>query len=377
MQWSIRTLLNPVMVRSLIYGVNPIDLEYVLNKVESVPLMSGKALEKAWLEQWNAKSDKFMKTASEAEKKGNKVTARELYRLASQCDYASYLINSDDIEGKKVVYKRLENSYRKLTENFETKTVYTEIPFRDNKVLPAYVHYPDTSKFTAPYPVAVIFAGLGSCKEELNTLSRPLVDRGVAVVACDQPGTGAALFDYDIKLTADELTLAFEKIMEYISKDDKLDDSRICSYGLCMGGGYAYKFASSYENIKCCVNLFPLFIGKITPDKLPRWMKSGKWADFQSGKYEKEEDYYNQMAVLEEGAVSCDYLLAHGQYDNWMGPEACDYMFDKATGFKEKMVMEEPPVFSTKEAITHTMPVGEQMHWLKHDVSDWIVEHLK
>lgn len=376
MQWSVRILLNPVIVRLLIYGVNPIDLEYVLTKVEKLPLVNGKVLEKTWLDEWNKKSSYYFELAKEAESKKNIVTAREMYALASKCDYASYLISSDDIESKRTVYKQLETSYRKQTEYFDNEVEYTEIPFRDAKVIPAYIHYPDKNKFKAPYPVAIIFAGMGSCKEELNTLTLPLVERGVAVVSCDQPGTGAALFDYDIKLKANEIELAFEKTMDAVSANNKLNENKVCSYGLCMGGGYAYRFCVKDERVKCCVNLFPLFIGKISPDKLPRWMKSGKWALFQTGEIEKEEDYYAEMSVLEEGSFNCDYLLVHGMYDNWMAPEACEHMFDKASGLKEKIVAEQPPVFSTGEAITHTMPVGEQLHWLKHTVSDWIAEHL-
>ncbi|MDO5559036.1 MAG: alpha/beta hydrolase [Oscillospiraceae bacterium] len=377
MQWSIRTLLNPVITRLLIYGVNPIDLEYVLKEVEKAPLINGKALEKEWVKQWSQKSSHFTALASEAENKNNAVTARELYKLASQCDYACYMINSEDISSKRITYKKFEHSYSSYVSNLENEVVLTKIPFGDNKYLPSYIHYPDTNKYTAPFPTAILFAGLGSSKEELNTLAQPLVDRGIAVLAADLPGTGSALFDYNLKCTSQPLEHAFDCLVSEVISNERLDDSKMCTYGLCMGGGYAYRIAARDKRIKCCVNLFPLFIGEIGLNKLPRWMNKGEWANYQSGKYETQETYYYDMAVLEEGSVSCDYLLVHGTHDNWMPCEKSKQLYDKATGFKEIIVVEQPPVFSTSEAITHTMPVGEQLHWLKHVVSDWIKERLE
>ena len=36
MKWAIRDLLNPVATRSLLYGADPFDLEYILKKIDSI-----------------------------------------------------------------------------------------------------------------------------------------------------------------------------------------------------------------------------------------------------------------------------------------------------------------------------------------------------
>jgi len=48
-------------------------------------------------------------------------------------------------------------------------------------------------------------------------------------------------------------------------------------------------------------------------------------------------------------------------------------LYDNAdTLMKDKIIIADEPVFSKENAVTHTMPVGEQMHWIKHLAADWI-----
>ena len=36
MKWAIRDLLNPVVTRSMIFGANPFDIEYILKKIDGI-----------------------------------------------------------------------------------------------------------------------------------------------------------------------------------------------------------------------------------------------------------------------------------------------------------------------------------------------------
>ena len=60
MKWPIRELLNPVVTRSLLYGVNPFDLEYVLKKVDKIEKMSGREIQSVWLGEWDKKIKKYL-----------------------------------------------------------------------------------------------------------------------------------------------------------------------------------------------------------------------------------------------------------------------------------------------------------------------------
>ena len=63
MQWSIRNLLNPVIARCLIYGVNPFDLEFVLRKMEEKPLLNARMLDDTWMSEWEKKAQHFISLA--------------------------------------------------------------------------------------------------------------------------------------------------------------------------------------------------------------------------------------------------------------------------------------------------------------------------
>src|ERR1035437_1131176 len=111
--WSIRTVLNPVITRLLIYGVNPIDLESVLVAVEAMEHRSSRSLENAWLQGWEGKATKYRHLATSAEASGYLATARQLWFFAAQCYYAVFLINLTTVGEKQRVYGEYAALYQK------------------------------------------------------------------------------------------------------------------------------------------------------------------------------------------------------------------------------------------------------------------------
>lgn len=376
MQWSIRNLLNPVITRCLIYGVSPFDLEAVLRKVEQKPLLNSRALENTWMAGWQEKAEYFIALAEEERKKENRISVSEYYLLASRCYYACYLLNSDMIEHKKTVYEKLLFTYREFLFQSDRRVEPVKIAFEENSFLTAYLHLPDQNRFQAPFPCILIPAGYGSCKEELEIEAKPLVERGIAALVIDMPGTGESLFTYGTKLGGETVELALEKIMEFCSQHESIDLERLGTYGLCMAGSFAYRAAAKYPQIKCCVNLFPLFISMVDMNHIPGWMKHGRWAGFQMGDKSTEE-FVKGMSIMEEGTVACKYLFVHSSYDNWMELDKTQFIYDKAKGQKQEIIVEDEPVFATKESVMHAMPVGEQMHWIKRKAADFCVEALR
>lgn len=374
MQWSIRSLLNPVIARCLIYGVNGFDLESVLNKVEKVPMTRAKALENAWMTEWTAKAERFLTFAKAAKEDGNELSYSEYNGLAAKCFYACYLLNSDAISYKQKVYERLEETYREylMFSNFTEEEV--KIPFQDGRYLPAYLHLPEKKAEKESFPCVIISGGIGSCKEEFEVMSRPLVERGIAVLALDMPGTGSALFHQGLKLHADNINQAMDSVMQFLKGHPSICSDKIGTYGLCMGGGYSYHWACRYPEIKCVVTLFPLFVSMLGDNSVPRWMKQGEWSDFQT---DFQGDWIADMKKLEDEALSCDYLLVHSEYDNWMELNKTNQLFEKCSGMKKEIIIHDEPVYATKESVMHAMPVGEQMHWIKLQAADFFFQQFR
>jgi len=374
MEWSIRSLLNPVITRLLIYGVNPVDVEAVLKAVENKNHLNAHSLEKCWLAEWQSKAEFYQSLGEKAAKNNNKLSAREFFFFAAQCYYAIFLINFQDINDKKRMYQKYAALYRTSLSHYPTITEYIEIPINDKQRISGLLHHPE-QKSNEPYPCVIIYSGLGSCKEEMHTLARPLVDRGIAVFTPDMPGNGETLFVHDVKCRMVNLKAAFSNVINILAKDQRIKPDSFATYGLCMGGGFAYYAAAQDTRYKACVNLFPLLISHVTPGTTPQWMKQGKWYDFQTGGI-PSDDFTQELTELEDGQLSCAYLLIHGQHDNWMTLEKSDVFFDKAAGKKEKIIIMNEPVFSNENIVTHAMPVGEQMHWVRYAAADWIKEQL-
>ena len=89
------------------------------------------------------------------------------------------------------------------------------------------------------------------------------------------------------------------------------------------------------------------------------------------------DDFIQEMSVIAEGNVSCSYLLVHSVYDNWMELEKTQSIYDKSTGDKQEIAIEDEPVYATKESVMHAMPVGEQMHWIKRKAADYCVQAFR
>ena len=373
--WSVRELFNPVITRVLLYGANPFDNEYVLKRMEEINVISGKQIKGTWVSEWTKKADRYISLADKALEDGNKLSAEQYYRFATQCFYACYMINSDDIEEKRNVYEKLKTYYAKSLEYGTTRYEQMELEITDAKI-PGYLLYPDQEKFAAPYPCVMIYAGIGSCKEELDMLARPLLERGIAAMFCDQPGTGAALFDYGVTLSGKKIDETMRAMEAYLTACEDIDDQHLAAYGLCMGGGYAVHGAVISSKVQCCVSLFPLFLGASKMDSIPLWMKQGKWSNFQYGNSDGLEDFLGNMAILEQGTFDADYFMVYSPDDNWMSTQASETLFAMAQGHKESYLLDDKPSFASEETIMHAMPVGEQLHWVKIMAADWIKKHI-
>ena len=369
MKWAIRDLLNPVVTRSLLYGSDPFDIEYILKKVDAIKAMSGKKIQAVWLGEWDEKISHYTELLEKAKAAGNNISAREYAKMITQCHYACFMINIEDLDHKREIYHRLVESYKQYIKLCSNKVEYIEIDTEFGKI-PAYIHYPDSGR-KASYPVALTYSGIGSCKEELEMLAAPLNERGIAVITPDMPGAGAAIIDNNIKCGGPQIEAALQAIYKFVEEHSKLDQNRMANFGLCMGGGYAFRATVKNKNVKCCVSLFPLLMNFADQGSIPVWMKKGKWSSYQY-----DDNYLEGMAVLEEGTHNADFLMAYSDDDNWMSPEATQKLWDKALGYKEKIYISDKPAYVSEETIMHAMPVGEQYHWVQHEAADFIASRI-
>jgi dienelactone hydrolase len=361
--------LNPVVARLLIHGMNPFDLERVLRSIENVPLRNARQLEALWLREWERLAETWASRAREAADTARRQTALSLSFQSCCCHLAQFLINPGDLTQRRQIVEGYAASYRRTTEFFESPCRSVEIPIDPQRSLAAWLHLPDG---LPPYPTVVIFAGLGSCKEEMHGLARLMVARGIAALVPDMPGNGESLFRNGIPCSGANLSAACEAIVTFVDGCAELDARRLGTCGLCMGGGYAYRACAENTRYRWCATLFPLFINAVDDARTPAWMKSGAWYDFQTGGQDAAA-FREEVGWHDHLSIDCPFFMAHSRHDNWMSLERAQVLLEHATSpVRQLVLVDEEPAFASGDSTLHTMPVGEQLCWVGPVLADWI-----
>jgi dienelactone hydrolase len=362
---SLLSILGPIMGRIVYAGVATNDLVRVIRDVEGKPLINARELARNWMGEWSGVATKYLQLGEEAEERGCLKTAESLYYLAAVSFRAGSLINSGSIEAKAEIHGNCARAYRRFVGVQGRRIEPVAIPF-EGKALPAFLHLPEGE---GPFPAAVMFGGVGGCKEELHGLGVALADRGIAVLAADLPGLGEALLTHHLPWRLANLMGSIGNSAAFLRSRPDIRADRVGVFGLCLGGAMAYKYAALTNDAAFCTSMFPMLLSRELIDNSPAWMKMSEWFAFFCGNAPNEV-FENEMMVTDDLVIRCPYLLVHGRHDNWTPLERAMKLYDRATDKKDIMVIEEKPVYESGHLTTHSIPVAEQYHWVMPVASD-------
>lgn len=207
---------------------------------------------KAWVKM----GDKVYDIAEKYAQADQRVSARRTYlRAFNYLRTAEFFMTLRD-ERKIPYYLKCRDAFIKAIHLFDEKPLQMEIPFEAGQAnlsfLPAYLFKPKGVKNP---PVVVMFGGLDSLAEELYFgIAQHLNERGIAMMAVDGPGQGAALrlnhihtrYDYNVPGTA---------VLEYIIENlkDEVDTERVGIGAVSMGGYMAARCAAFEPRFKVCM----------------------------------------------------------------------------------------------------------------------------
>lgn len=111
------------------------------------------------------------------------------------------------------------------------------VPYRNGDVV-AYLRAPRT---TEPPPVILAISGLDSRKEDIAAHTQAYLDRGLAVVAVDMPGTGEA----PVGPLDDAPERMFSVLIDHLLTRPDLDATRLVIQGRSFSGYWAAKLAAT------------------------------------------------------------------------------------------------------------------------------------
>jgi dienelactone hydrolase len=369
-EWSITSILAPVITRLQISGINPIDLAYVQKSLEDEVVINASTLSNHWYRLWKEKADFYSELARKAATGNNVITARSLFHEAARCWFAVYLVHYQDIEQKHEHYTCVKDCFNLMVQHGGTSALRVTVQLSEGGALAAYLYLPRNGK--PAIGSVVLYSGLGSCKEEMHFLAESIVDRDVAVLVPDMPGCGETLFDNDVRCVPSLLEDAYRACLCFLQTDHRTRRLPVGSCGLCMGGGYAFRAAALNKAYALCATLFPLFISEVADGRTPQWMMSGKWYGFQTGDADPE-DFRSKVGFNRNERIQCPFYLVHGSADNWMSIGSALRLTENVDHpVVEKLIVEKKPADSADLVVVHMLPVGEQLYWVKHLLADWM-----
>src|SRR5262249_46979451 len=126
-----------------------------------------------------------------------------------------------------------------------------EIPWRTTH-LPGYLIQPPQA--TAPSPLAVLLNGTSTSKEETLLWSNAFLERGLAVLALDWPGSGESALTVAPTADCDDFT---DGVIAFAHGEPGLDSARIGLVGFSLGGAVAAIAAASDRRIGAIVAITP------------------------------------------------------------------------------------------------------------------------
>jgi esterase FrsA len=132
--------------------------------------------------------------------------------------------------GKQRAYEKALDAYREYAKKYDPPLEVLRLPYEGSEVI-GYLRMP---KPQARAPLVVAIAGLDSRKEEMIERFSPLVERGIAVLALDSPGTGQS----GVK-AAPGVEKSLSRMLDAALTQRRIDAKRIALYGGSFGGYWA------------------------------------------------------------------------------------------------------------------------------------------
>jgi dienelactone hydrolase len=321
----------------------------------------------AWLEKGN----EVFGWAEDYENKGAEVSARRTYlRAFNYLRTAEFFMNLQN-EQKLPTYTKAREAFIRAIKYFDEKPLQIEVPF-ENSFLPGYLFKPKGVKNP---PVMVMFGGLDSLAEELYFgIGDHLMERGIALLAVDGPGQGAALrlnhihsrYDYNVAGTA---------VLDYVIENlkDEVDITSVGIAGVSMGGYMAARCAAFEPRFKVCMifgavwSYYSVWAGRSGKHPLAEIVMHIMDAETYEEVLEKLKGFTLENGIAEK--ISMPTFIMHGGGDQQNFVEYAINLEKHLTCEHKMKIVPEGESGSQHCQVDNFMPTL--------DMFDWIAEKIK
>ena len=208
-----------------LYGLKPADVRETLARIHSTD-------PEEWGSEWMKTADGYFGQAK-AEEPTNTKAARDDYLIA----YRYYAFGRWPVPSspkKAECYARALNAFANYTRLADPSIEIVRVPFEGKEIVGYLLKPPGVSR----PPVYLIISGADYWKEDLSLTTLPIVQKGVATLALDMPGTGQAPV---AALPGSERM--YSAMIDYLLTRNDVDGNRIVVGGASFGSYWATRVA--------------------------------------------------------------------------------------------------------------------------------------
>jgi alpha-beta hydrolase superfamily lysophospholipase len=201
-----------------------------------------------WMAAWNRAAQRHLSDARRAETDGRWQESAVGRRNAAMCYHAAHLITDTDQRTLRALRSSAATVFSQAIPRLMADTRKVTVRWRTSQ-LPGYLAKP-AEITTSGAPVVVMLNGATTSKEELLLWADPFLERGLAVLTLDWPGTGEAFDTGRITSRCDDFT---DGLFNLLDQELDLNSERVALLGFSLGAAVAVRAAASDRRIDACV----------------------------------------------------------------------------------------------------------------------------
>ncbi len=312
-----------------------------------------------WLAEWSKTAEYYEALARDADGHGRSRTGAEAWRRAAICWHFGKFVFMEDPERALHAQQRLAECYQRGIWSLEPPAERVEIPYQDVRMA-ALLRLPPG--VTRP-AVVMMFPGLDSTKEEIQTTADVILRRGLATLAVDGPGQGETEALLHIEPAYEHAAAA---VMEWIKHRDDLDHDHVGVFGVSLGGYYSLRTAAFVPGIKAAVDLAGIYSMHEHWDERPPMTR----ATFsrRSGATDEAGGRERSKAMTLAGVtehIHCPVLIVHGTRDTIVPFEDAEHIYA------------EVPHADFAAFVGSNHGCTDRVVESRSLIADWLAEHLR
>src|SRR6266705_3049165 len=289
----------------------------------------------SWITEWTRVAEKNEQMAEKFAADGRKVTANEYYLRASG-------FYRDACWPQPVTDSRMLPTYKRMRDTFDKAWKMGRAPFErvqinyEGTMLEGYFRKPN-GPAGRKFPVVIAFQGADTMAEA-TILNGGYIARGMAYLAVDFPGQGAALRLRDLHLPPDTDRIA-KAMIDYLETRPDVDAKRIAMQGISMGGYGTPRAASGEKRLKAVMMSSGSYdLGKDLFDYIPSIQERVRWIIGAKDLADARKKLADYTLEGRAGNIECPMLIGYSKDDRIMDPQGAFRLYQAAVNSKREMV---------------------------------------